>query len=332
MISCLRQREHRHGCSDEGRGPREGTLGAGRTLSLAARGLTAFGVGLIAGIIRVAALLVEEWLRAVEFALEARQGLLDDRIAMDRVTKAIEGCPLAPSRALFPDCGSDVATGACLDEERGHAVEVLGLKQPAAGGVGVAGASVRLEERVAHVEHTESEPVVNGELPVLWRLTLTDAVAHVVILLIEAVEEVELGAGALLVEAFALRVLARARRLARGAGVDVRTEHSVVARVAQEDAAVHVVAIDVVADALALLASKAANVVSEDAIRSAVALPRHVSDRDDVRVGPVVDHAALEAHTRHGLRDRGCVPRELCPDRGLIWQMRVDPVIVSLSR
>ena len=152
------------------------------------------------------------------------------------------------------------------------------------------------------------------------------------ILLIEAVEEVELGAVALLVEAFALSILARARRLARGAGVDVRTEHSVVARVAQEDAAVHVVAIDVVADALALLASKAANVVSEDAIRSAVALPRHVSDRDDVRVGPVVDHAALEAHTRHGLRDRGCVPRELCPDRGLIWQMRVDPVIVSLSR
>ena len=97
MISCLRQREHRHGCSDDGRGPREGSLGAGRTLSLAARGLTAFVVELIAGIIRVAALLVEEWLRAVEFALEARQGLLDDRIAMDRVTKAFEGCPLAPS-------------------------------------------------------------------------------------------------------------------------------------------------------------------------------------------------------------------------------------------
>jgi hypothetical protein len=70
MISCLRQREHRHGCSDEGRRPREGTLGAGRPLSLTARGPTAFVVGLIAGIIRVAALLVEEWLRAVEFALE----------------------------------------------------------------------------------------------------------------------------------------------------------------------------------------------------------------------------------------------------------------------
>jgi hypothetical protein len=39
-------------------------LGAGRPLSLTARGPTAFVVGLIAVIIRVAALLVEEWLRA----------------------------------------------------------------------------------------------------------------------------------------------------------------------------------------------------------------------------------------------------------------------------